>query len=842
MSAFRAALRLSRRDALRAKGRTALILLMIGLPVLVVTGALTLFATAQVDLREELPYRLGAADAHIDALHNGRPVKQTVEGAGAGRVHMSDPLWTTEAVAALVKGRVIPNSTVWVDLLVDGVLKAVVGFEVDLREPMTKGMRTLVEGRFPASTGEIAVSSSLAEAGGRIGETLKVSRKGVPLKVVGITENPVRPTEDEVFALRGAMMDNNGNGGGTGWLLDATEPVTWEQVRRLNAVGLVVQSRALIENPPASAPGALRSDTSITADYVVILGVMVVMVVMEIVLMAGSAFAVGLRRRRHELAVLAAQGASPAHLRLVVAADGLVLGGAATLAGTVIGVPAGLAVLSLLSPSGLAQGPADVPWGQVVSVAALGLVSGVVSALIPAFQAGRTAPAQVLAGRDPAGRDRAGWPVLGLLLVVAGVGLIVKLFGGRVQFVIAACVLVILGVVVLTPWLVRRTAGLASGRALAVRLAVRDAVRHRGRTASAVAAVMAAAAAVVALSITLHSKGQNLAADGNDLPDGVFTVSGALLDESSWTRARAEVERRLPTVRTVGGYAVVNGKDEFTLSLMQGRTGYAVELNPVVGDGEALELAMGGQDERAVQALSAGKAVVFRPGVVKDGRVGLGYAAKHTGKGKVVEVEAVEIPIEDSHWISVIPPSAVRKIGLSAVPRVLYGLHDVPDPERFAGQIKAVVWDAEVRFPWGDNRSMAIWIMVGAAAFLMLGGTFVATGLAAADLRRDLNTMAAVGAAPRTRRRIVAAQAGYISGLGALMGLLVGLPMGLALAWPAGAVTIPGPSGFQVMLQEPTIAIPWLPLALVVVGLPLLAALVAGLFAPTRMRLARRLT
>ena len=67
----------------------------------------------------------------------------------------------------------------------------------------------------------------------------------------------------------------------------------------------------------------------------------------------------------------------------------------------------------------------------------------------------------------------------------------------------------------------------------------------------------------------------------------------------------------------------------------------------------------------------------------------------------------------------------------------------------------------------------------------MLGGTFAATGLAAADMRPDLTTMAAVGAPPGTRRLVVAGQAGFIAGLGVLIGTPAGLLTGTAAIWPA---------------------------------------------------------
>ena len=59
MSALLAALRISRRDALRARGRSALIMLMIGLPVLVITGFLTFLETADINPREGLTAGLG---------------------------------------------------------------------------------------------------------------------------------------------------------------------------------------------------------------------------------------------------------------------------------------------------------------------------------------------------------------------------------------------------------------------------------------------------------------------------------------------------------------------------------------------------------------------------------------------------------------------------------------------------------------------------------------------------------------------------------------------------------------------------------------------------------------
>ena len=69
---------------------------------------------------------------------------------------------------------------------------------------------------------------------------------------------------------------------------------------------------------------------------------------LETVLLAGPAFAVGARRRRRDLALVAAAGATPAHLRRIVLADGVVLGAVAAAAGVALGVGVAAALQPLI--------------------------------------------------------------------------------------------------------------------------------------------------------------------------------------------------------------------------------------------------------------------------------------------------------------------------------------------------------------------------------------------------------------------------------------------------------------------------------------------------------------
>src|SRR5690606_41705395 len=73
------------------------------------------------------------------------------------------------------------------------------------------------------------------------------------------------------------------------------------------------------------------------------------------------------------------------------------------------------------------------------------------------------------------------------------------------------------------------------------------------------------------------------------------------------------------------------------------------------------------------------------------------------------------------------------------------------------------------------------WALAGLASLVALAAVGLAVGLAAADARPDLATMTAVGAPPRIRRRIAAAQAGLLALTGSVRGVLAGTVIGLAL-------------------------------------------------------------
>ena len=119
-------------------------------------------------------------------------------------------------------------------------------------------------------------------------------------------------------------------------------------------------------------------------------------------------------------------------------------------------------------------------------------------------------------------------------------------------------------------------------------------------------------------------------------------------------------------------------------------------------------------------------------------------------------------------------------------------------------------------------------IMMGAAALLLLIVTLISTALSMAEQQSDQGTLAAVGATRRTRRGFAASQAMVVGFIGAVLGIAVGLVPGIAVSYPLTRNSNYDPVTGLDTTTGPYLDIPWTPLLLVVVGVPLLAGLLSA--------------
>ncbi|MFF1922239.1 FtsX-like permease family protein [Streptomyces sp. NPDC058221] len=529
---WRAALRIARRDAMRAKGRSALVVAMIALPVLGVTAADVTFRSVEPTAAEKLTAQIGSADALFSDPGAG-PMAQSVNGDNYGTVK-DDPL--PEDVPPLDLRTAFPQGargisiqSVPASVTTDyGITDADI-LEFRTSDEMARGKLDLVDGSFPKGTGDmVATEPFLKSAGLHIGSRLTVRGPEQKYTITGTVEQPDDLKAKALYADPGAVIapwkataahDKKvlpPNAGETTWLVKANngKGVSWPDVLAANKKGALVVSRQVIAGPPPDSEVPLnriidnRPMSGDSGELSAALITVVAMAVLEVVLLAGPAFAVGARRSRRQLGLVGTCGGDRRHVRAVVLSSGLVLGGA----GAVLGVAAGLVLTMVFRPlieeqAGHRFGSLSLHPKELLAVAVIGLITGLLAALAPAIVASRQSVLESLTGRRGVRRSSRVLPIVGACALALGIGIAV-LGGttGNSTLVAAGSVIAELGLLGCIPVIVGMLGRLGRRLPLSPRMALRDAARNRGRTAPAVAAIMAAVAGSVAIATYMSSQ------------------------------------------------------------------------------------------------------------------------------------------------------------------------------------------------------------------------------------------------------------------------------------------------------------------------------------------------
>ncbi|GAB2571444.1 hypothetical protein GCM10027168_00170 [Streptomyces capparidis] len=751
---WRAAVRIARRDAWRNKGRSLLVLLMIALPILAVSALDITVRSSRLSTAEELDRSLGTADARYEATgQGGLPVLQTPDGESYGveRKYEQDPRAAEEKYVDVPP--LLPEGARWITQADSyasfrsehGLLEAEVR-ELDAADPLAAGIFTLREGEFPSRAGEIAASAKfLEESGLGIGDRTTVRDTHGEFTIVGEIELPDQLGDSVVLAHQGSMLQalaearkEAGEDYATvrlGYLVAVDGPVTWDMVREANRHSLVVTSRHVVLDPPPEAevpyyaayngPGG---DSGADPEVLIVAATVVGLAVLEICLLAGPAFAVGARRSRRQLGLIGANGGDRRHIRAVVLSGGLVIG----TAGAVLGLLLGLGLTAVLRPTleeavGKRFGGLEIHPLDLLGIALVGLVTGLLAAVFPAFAAARESVLESLTGRRGVRRASRVLPALGVTAVLLGVA--IALFGtvvtDSVLAVGAGSAVAELGIVALTPALVGAFGRLGRWLPLSPRLALRDAVRNRGRTAPAVAAVLAAVAGTVAV-VTYTASSDREARDEYRaaLPDHTLSVFVDKQDAGQLGRIRGVVQDSLPVAeRADVSRVVADGKDcgpyatqqhgcgmyevvvpkanECELWSDDGDTGALSEERrrelvddwrcasgymasdghfmaygrQLVGGPEVLD-ALGVRDRGARRALERGEAVVFHRPYVEDGKVRFRLIDSYDEKIEETEKQKHRTVAFPAHLAKghayglevLVPPAAAEAAGVGTTP------------------------------------------------------------------------------------------------------------------------------------------------------------------------------
>ncbi|MFD0023092.1 FtsX-like permease family protein [Streptomyces sp. NPDC058382] len=629
---WRAALRIARRDALRSKGRSALVVAMIAVPVLGVTALDVTYRSVEPTAAEKLTVQIGSADALFRDPESG-PMDQSV--SGDNYAPLSDTPLPEDAPPLDLRttfpqgARGISIQSVPASVTTGYGITDTDIFEFRTSDEMARGKLDLVDGSFPKGTGDmVATETFLKSAGLHIGSRITVRGPEQKYTITGTVEHPDDLKAKALYADPGAVIapwkataahDKKvlpPNAGELTWLVNAAggKGVSWTDVMAANKKGALVVSRQVVSDPPQDSEVPLIRKQGSSPEYTdsgelsAALVTIVAMAVLEIVLLAGPAFAVGARRSRRQLGLLGTCGGDRRHVRAVVLSGGVVLGGA----GAVVGVVAGLTLTMVFRPlieeqAGHRFGSLSVNPKDLLIVAVIGLVTGLLAAFVPAIVASRQSVLESLTGHRGVRRSSRVLPIVGVSALALGIG--IAILGGTTDSsgkVAAGSVIAELGLLGCIPVIVGMLGRLGRRLPLSPRMALRDAARNRGRTAPAVAAVMAAVAGSVAIATYMSST----AAEGDyDYTPMLSDKSVVLyaMDAKSVERlplARSAVERNMATSgRPAGISRVWAGSDCNTYYEDENSCG-SLELVKPTGKGHDCPLNSKGAKELA-ERLSA---------------------------------------------------------------------------------------------------------------------------------------------------------------------------------------------------------------------------------------------
>lgn len=429
---WRVALRIARRDAARHKGRTALVVAMVALPLLAGTAMITLIRSSMPTPATVVSSELGPSVQATVRLSDCAPMQQNADGTFTsceGDAPPPGPIEAADLRSVLGVTRVAPIWEIGGDLVSDSaVLTSWSLVEVDDAGVLPQ-LIAPVAGRLPGGAGEVAMSPATARRLAiEVGDTVTLAKgdESVEGPLVGLVDPRSRY---DVVALSGTAPQD-WRTADPSWLVLDDQPVTWQDVTAANQQGWEVLSRAVVLNPPpvSEIPVQVQPDSSLDLRTVGLVRAVAAMALLELALMVGPAFAIGAERSSRQLAVAAAAGAAPSDLRRTVLATGVVAGGTAA----VVGIGGGLAVgvtgfwiSNWFTDYGL---PALVlPTWELAVMAVVAVALGVGAAWLPARGAAHADVLAALAGRRGDPRPSRGIGPLGG--AVAVLGLLVMLLG-----------------------------------------------------------------------------------------------------------------------------------------------------------------------------------------------------------------------------------------------------------------------------------------------------------------------------------------------------------------------------------------------------------------------------
>ncbi|MEV7005351.1 hypothetical protein [Streptosporangium sp. NPDC051022] len=359
-----------------------------------------------------------------------------------------------------------------------------------------------------------------------------------------------------------------------------------------------------------------------------------------------------------------------------------------------------------------------------------------------------------------------------------------------------------------------------------VRLAVHDVAGNRVRTATMITIMMSAttlavAVAIIAIAVTAQNR-------AGYFPQG---RSDALVVRDFSTEdvaaVRAAVQRELPGV-PIAQIDRQLGEGHFRVDIENVDLPDLESVAPpgLIGDQGVLRYLTGDP----AMPYDENTAVVVTVADVEVDRVTIDYDLSGIdGPLSTKTIPAIVVRPADPRLEELfLPAKVIRDLGYQLEPEKLIvdpSLHRTTAAEQERLE-RRVGENAIVYVERGFQASSDWQIFVAAALLATLGAALAASGTGATGSRQERVLLRISGGSAVPPRLFVACRAGLSAACGTAMGVAAGCVVGLLLVWPI-TTSIEWEPMPRVAFETP-----WLSMAALVVGLPVLAAAVAALFPP----------
>jgi len=651
------------------------------------------------------------------------------------------------------------------------------------RGPYGGAMLSVLSGHYPDATDQVALTAGLAS-------TLRLSvgdtwhQNGVAREVVGIVQNPQSLLDEFALVVPGQVTTPT----------DVT--VLFDQGSRKSSAGL---SGFHIETPASvSTSNPFNPKTIVLA--LATLGMLL------IALVAVGGFTVLAQRRLRSIGMLGALGATDKNIRLVVRANGLVVG----VIGTILGAVLGLVAWLLYRPHAEASSHHvisawAIPGSVIIPAMILAVVATYVAAERPARSITKVPIVAALSGRPAPPKQVHRSVIPGAIFLVISFFLL-SLSGGSHGSgggpqLIFGLVGLIAAIVLLSPLFLTALARLTRRAPLTVRLSVRDLARYRARSGSALAAISLGVLIAVIICVVAASRygnvldyaGPNLASNQMVVyaPGGNPSGNCGPKCNAASGGTPAQAQPKAEAIASALGANGLIGLDTTNATLVHAGTGRQFSGPVYVGTPQLLR-AFG---ITSADVSASADILSARPGFASISNMQLIWGDFGGGGGpgqngpqsfpcpkasclanpKMEEVSG--LPLGTSAPNTVITEHAVRQLHLE--PGLSGWLIQAPQALT-ASQIsnaRLAAAAAGMSIETKNDQPTSSEIINWATAFgilLALGVLAMTVGLIRSETASDLRILTATGASSATRRSLSAATAGALGLLGAVIGTLGG--------------------------------------------------------------------